>query len=122
MSGLPNHVLRVHSERVSTRYSKIVPGCRDKVDHTDRINPERPSGTVLVGSGKGGGRPFIHPFEHRHITVREAARLQSFPDWWIFQGGPTAQYRQVGNAVPPIMAKAIAKQIARSLLKGAIYD
>lgn len=113
--GLPNHVLREHSERVVNRYSLVPPGGRDRKDHTDRVHPERPSGTVLVGSGAGGGRPFIHPNEHRHITVREAARLQSFPDWWVFAGGPTAAYRQVGNAVPPLMAKAVATQIAKAL-------
>lgn len=115
VEGLPNHVLRVHSDRVSLRYSQVEPGGRDRKDHTDRIHPDRPSGTVLVGSGAGGGRPFIHPVEHRHITVREAARLQSFPDWWEFFGGPTAAYRQVGNAVPPLMAKAIATQISKAL-------
>lgn len=115
VAHLPNHVLREHCERVITRYSQIAPGGRDRKDHTDRVHPERPSGTVLVGSGAGGGRPFIHPAEHRHITVREAARLQSFPDWWEFAGGPTAAYRQVGNAVPPIMAKAVALEIANAL-------
>jgi len=115
VSGLPNHTLRQHSERVSTRYSTIPPGGRDKKDHTDRIHPNKPSGTVLVGSGAGGGRPFIHPHEHRHITVREAARLQTFPDWWEFFGGPTSAYRQVGNAVPPMMARAIASRIAEAL-------
>lgn len=115
VAHLPNHVLREHCERVVTRYSQIAPGGRDRKDHTDRVHPERPSGTVLVGSGAGGGRPFIHPTEHRHITVREAARLQSFPDWWEFSGGPTAAYRQVGNAVPPIMAKAVALEIANAL-------
>jgi DNA (cytosine-5)-methyltransferase 1 len=112
---LPNHILREHCDRVINRYSQIPPGGRDRKDHTDRVHAERPSGTVLVGSGAGGGRPFIHPFEHRHITVREAARLQSFPDWWVFAGGPTAAYRQVGNAVPPIMSKAIASEIAKAL-------
>lgn len=116
MEGLPNHILRLHSERVMTRYSQIEPGGRDRKDHTDRIHPDRPSGTVLVGSGAGGGRPFIHPIEHRHITVREAARLQSFPDWWEFHGGPTAAYRQVGNAVPPLMAKAVAVEILNALI------
>lgn len=113
--GLPNHILREHCERVTTRYSQIPPGGRDRKDHTDRVHPEKPSGTVLVGSGAGGGRPFIHPHEHRHITVREAARLQSFPDWWVFSGGPTAAYRQVGNAVPPLMARTIAFEIAKAL-------
>lgn len=115
VDGLPNHVLRKHGERVSTRYSTVVPGGRDRKDHTDRIHLDRPSGTVLVGSGGGGGRPFIHPVEHRHITVREAARLQSFPDWWVFSGGATSAYRQVGNAVPPLMAKAIANEILLAL-------
>ncbi len=115
LEGLPNHVLRVHGERVATRYSTIPPGGRDRKDHTDRVHPDRPSGTVLVGSGAGGGRPFIHPEEPRHITVREAARLQSFPDWWEFSGGPTAAYRQVGNAVPPLMARQIALSIKSAL-------
>jgi DNA (cytosine-5)-methyltransferase 1 len=108
--GLPNHILREHCERVRLRYSQVAPGGRDRKDHTDRVHPDRPSGTVLVGSGAGGGRPFIHPMEHRHITVREAARLQSFPDWW-------EAYRQVGNAVPPLMAKAISQEIELALRK-----
>ena len=115
VEGLPNHILRVHGSRVADRYSQVEQGKRDRVDHTDRIHPDRPSGTVLVGSGGGGGRPFIHPYENRHITVREAARLQSFPDWWYFEGGPTASYRQVGNAVPPMLARAIAKAIMKAI-------
>lgn len=113
--GLPNNRKRPHGDRVRNRYNKIPPGSRDKVDHTDRIDPERPSGTVLVGSKAGGGRPFIHPYEPRHITVREAARLQSFPDWYVFHGPDTWQYRAVGNAVPPLLAKLIGEQIAASL-------
>jgi DNA (cytosine-5)-methyltransferase 1 len=115
IGDLPNHIFREHSERVMMRYSQVPPGGRDRKDHTDRIDPNKPSGTVLVGSGAGGGRPFIHPYEHRHITVREAARLQSFPDWWKFEGGPTSAYRQVGNAVPPLMARKIAIEIFNAL-------
>lgn len=115
VDGLPNHDIRIHGDKVRTRYEKISPGGRDKVDHTDRIDPEKPSGTVLVGSKAGGGRPFIHPYFPRHITVREAARLQSFPDWYKFLGTSTAQYRQVGNAVPPLLALAIGKSVRASL-------
>ncbi len=112
---LYNHDIRIHGDRVRGRYEKIAPGGRDKVDHTDRINPEKPSGTVLVGSKAGGGRPHIHPYLHRHITVREAARLQSFPDWYKFLGTSTAQYRQVGNAVPPLLSLAVGKSILATL-------
>lgn len=115
VNGLPNHDIRIHGERVRNRYESILPGERDRVDHTDRIDPERPSGTVLVGSSAGGGRPHIHPYEPRVITVREAARLQSFPDWYKFSGSSTEQYRQVGNAVPPLMAYEIAMKIREAL-------
>lgn len=115
VTGLPNHVIRPHGAKVSQRYAAIPQGGRDKIDHTDRIDPTRPSRTVLVGSSAGGGRPHIHPDEHRVITVREAARLQSFPDWYSFCGASTAQYRQTGNAVPPLLAYEIGRAIFQSL-------
>jgi DNA (cytosine-5)-methyltransferase 1 len=115
VDGLYNHDIRIHGDRVRGRYEKIPQGGRDKIDHTDRIDPERPSGTVLVGSKAGGGRPHIHPYLPRHITVREAARLQSFPDWYKFLGTSTAQYRQIGNAVPPLLALAVGKSIKTAL-------
>lgn len=115
INGAPNHEKRKHGDRVRLRYEKIEPGKRDKVDHTDRIHPDRPSGTVLVGSRSGGGRPFIHPYEPRHITVREAARLQSFPDWYEFKSTGTWQYRAVGNAVPPVVAYNIGLSISEAL-------
>lgn len=115
INGAPNHIKRIHSERVENRYKKIPQGGRCEVDHTDRLTLSKPSGTVLVGSSAGGGRPFIHPNEPRHLTVREVARLQSFPDWYEFKGPGTAQYRQLGNAVPPLMAKEIALTIITHL-------
>ena len=115
VDGLPNHLIRIHGERVRERYNKIKPGERDRTDHTDRIKPDVPSGTVLVGSSAGGGRPHIHPYEPRVITVREAARLQSFPDWYQFYGSTTEQYRQVGNAVPVLMAYEILINVRKVL-------
>jgi DNA (cytosine-5)-methyltransferase 1 len=53
----------------------------------------------------------IHPFEHRGISVREAARLQSFPDNFIFEGCLSHIQQQIGNAVPPLLSKAVMQQI-----------
>ena len=79
-------------------------------DHTKRYGRMDPAGlscTVLTKCDPHWGA-YIHPTQDRAITVREAARLQSFPDRFRFVGSRGEQYRQVGNAVPPLLAQAMA--------------
>jgi DNA (cytosine-5)-methyltransferase 1 len=63
---------------------------------------------------------FFHPTQDRVISVREAARIQSFPDSYSFTGTITQQYEQVGNAVPPLLGKAIGDEI-RIMIEDAFY-
>jgi DNA (cytosine-5)-methyltransferase 1 len=58
---------------------------------------------------------YIHPEQHRTISIREAARIQSFPDWFVFEGNLSQQYDQVGNAVPPLLARAVGLEIRAML-------
>lgn len=76
-----------------------------------RLDPTKPSGTV-VNVRKS---MWIHPTLDRAITVREAARLQSFPDTFVFVGSKDSQYQQVGNAVPPLLARAIAEKVLENI-------
>lgn len=82
-------------------------------DHTKRygrLHPDRLPGTVLTKCDPHWGTVFL-PDQDRTLTVREAARFQSFPDTYKFLGSRVTQYEQVGNAVPVLMAKAIAEKI-----------
>ncbi|WP_291766402.1 DNA cytosine methyltransferase [Caldivirga sp. UBA161] len=74
-----------------------------------RLHPGKPAPTVM------GSVRFIHPFEDRLLTVREQARLMGFPDTHIFTGSKDSQFNQVGEAVPPPLAKAIAEVVKREL-------
>lgn len=73
------------------------------------------SRTITAHIGKDGYW-YIHPEQHRTLTIREAARLQTFPDRFRFAGTPSHALRQIGEAVPPLFAKALGKAILRSLL------
>lgn len=110
-SEIPNHTGRKHSARIVSRYKSLSFGERDPKTRINKLNPEKPSFTIIVGSDKGGGKGHVHPFEPREVTPRESARMQTFPDWWEFYGTGRHVIRQVGNAVPPLFAAILAEHI-----------
>ncbi len=75
-----------------------------------RLSFDEPSITIDTGHMN-----YFHPVENRVPTIRESARLQSFPDSFVFYGNQGEQYKQVGNAVPPLLAKAVASEIMKIL-------
>ena len=81
-----------------------------------RLHPYRPSYTISTFFSRTGNGCFIHPHQDRLISQREAARLQSFPDDFIFYGNRTSQGIQVGNSVPPLVGKAIGKMFIKQFL------
>ncbi|SFM24107.1 DNA (cytosine-5)-methyltransferase 1 [Desulfomicrobium norvegicum] len=133
-----NHVAMRHTQRLVDRFAAIKFG--QSVKHVSEEHSQRKRGDANSISGKvfsqNNMRPypykpcptvaasfqsnFIHPFYNRNFTAREGARIQSFPDTYIFQGKRTtmswekhlSQYQQIGNAVPPLLAQALAERIS----------
>ena len=116
-SGSHNHIGREHSSRIIERYRSMPVGARDSCTRINKLDPNRPSFTIIVGSDKGGGKGHIHPHEPREVTPRESARIQCFPDWWWFSGTSRHPIRQVGNAVPPLLGFAIGRQVMSDIFK-----
>lgn len=121
--GIFNHVATNHSADALEKLS-LIPPLGDKSDLPSqlrtrsiysgtwsRIDPEGPSRTITTRFDTPSSGQFTLNDQDRCLTVREAARLQSFPDKFIFCGTKTSQMKQVGNAVPPLLAKEIAKEI-----------
>jgi DNA (cytosine-5)-methyltransferase 1 len=130
-----NHAARFHNERDLRLYSLLRPGedsihllerhgakarkvMRYRTDAFDdkhaRLRGDRPCRTITAHLAKDGNS-YVHPIQLRSITVREAARVQSFGDDYVFCGPVSEQWHQVGNAVPPIVAEAIARSFLHVL-------
>lgn len=148
-----NHVSMQHSKRLVERFKHINWGessadvpeehrahtrngngkISEKIydQNNRRLYPHKPSHTIAASFYAN----FIHPFQHRNLTAREGARVQSFPDWYRFMGKKTVpshnllqregrleekhlcQYNQIGNAVPPLLAKAVAIHLKKVLCR-----
>jgi DNA (cytosine-5)-methyltransferase 1 len=110
-----------HSEAVTDRFANTQPGEREPISKFHRLDNQGLAPTLRAGTGKSRGsysapRP-IHPTQPRCITVREGARLHSFPDWFQFHHTKWHGFRQVGNSVPPRLARAVAKEVQKAWVK-----
>lgn len=128
-----NHTVRYHNPRDLELYSLLRPG-EDSIhilerhgradlmryrrdvfdDKYARLRGDRPSKTIVAHLAKDGNG-YVHPTQVRSISIREAARLQSFRDDYVFCGSPSDQWTQVGNAVPPVLAEKIAGSVLQVL-------
>ena len=111
---LENTETRIHKLDSVRRYSQLDYGQRDYLGRVNRLDPSVPAKTVIAGGISGGGRSHLHPEIPRTLSVRECARLQTFPDDFVFVGTTGRQFTQVGNAVPPVLAAQIAEAVADS--------
>jgi len=108
-----------HSLESIARFCATNPGEIEPISHFYKLSPQGICNTLRAGTASNRGsftapRP-IHPSSSRCITVREAARLHSYPDWFRFHVTKWHGFRQVGNSVPPLLAKAVAAEIVRAL-------
>jgi len=120
--SIPNHEYVTVSERKVRGISRLgwdealyrFRGATGSFRNFVRLNPWKPAPTVM------GSVRFVHPFEDRVLTVREQARLMGFPDNHVFFGPKDSQFNQIGEAVPPPLARAIAGVVVRYLDSGVV--
>lgn len=108
-----------HTELSRVRFEATPHGQTEPVSHFRRLPPDGLCNTLRAGTDSARGaftspRP-IHPYLPRVITVREAARLHSYPDWFRFHSTKWHGFRQIGNSVPPLLGRAVASQIMAAL-------
>lgn len=116
LTGPPaNHEPIAHSQDVRERLASYEPGETYGSVTESRLVADEPSRTLCVSSGTPPAHYAGDADSSRRLTVREVARLQSFPDTYTFHGPRMAQYRQVGNAVPPTLQQRIAAGVKRNL-------
>ena len=125
-----NHVVTKHSKLALERLAMIPPNAGKEVlpkEHLTksiysgtwtRMRKDEISVTITTRFDTPSSGKFTHPYLDRAITVREAARIQSFPDTFRFIGNKGSQMKQVGNAVPPKLAAAIASVIMKDIKEG----
>ena len=122
LASVANHETRLHKADSLIRYMQLEYGQRDKLGRVDRLDPQSPSKTVIAGGVKGGGRSHLHPYFPRTLSARECARLQTFPDSYVFTGPIARQFTQIGNAVPPLFAYKIGLQIYNQFYAKTIHQ
>ncbi|MDY0278278.1 MAG: DNA cytosine methyltransferase [Acholeplasma sp.] len=132
------HNYRPHGQRLQSIMRNLGPGeslkdINKKVENGDlpmellltsgypnsygRLLWNKPSSTITNNFGTPSSIRCIHPSEDRSLTIREAARLQTFPDWFLFHGSTKAKKTQIGNAVPPLLSLALANSIIKMFLQ-----
>lgn len=118
-SCLTSSMRTEHTPLSQRRFKATAWGKTEPVSRFLKLDPEGICNTLRAGTGSDRGaftspRP-IHPYAHRCITVREAARLHSYPDWFRFHATKWHGFRQIGNSVPPLLARAVAAELVRAM-------
>jgi DNA (cytosine-5)-methyltransferase 1 len=116
---LTSSLRTVHTRESQKRFTKTPHGCVEEVSRFLKLDPDGHCNTLRAGTASDRGaftspRP-IHPHTPRCITVREAARLHSYPDWFRFHVTKWHGFRQIGNSVPPLLARAVALEVVAVL-------
>lgn len=128
-SGIPNHVAMKHSEQMLKKMSYVKDG-GDRMDIPEELRPKsgdvrkyiRYNSTKPSVCVTGDMRKIFHYEQNRALTARELARIQSFPDDFIFEGTSIQIQQQIGNAVPPKLAYQIALQVEEALDYGKVSE